>query len=194
MYFSNNRYHSIPNLTNYLRLSLNEKKSLKTEQSNFLPGHNTLCFVHPDLFAIIYKPLTMSHSSKTFLLSMDDDVTTYSYMNKVYKNFMTVQCQVFYIFFIGVKDLLIGSADFGIEAQNIQEVVTVTVSEEAVEEVEEDGCGSEPSVKNSKLADNEVKTFYDGSLNSFIDKKPFSQAISQILVNTFLAVKYSLIF
>ena len=125
---------------------------------------------------------------------MDDDVTTYSYMNKVYKNFMTVQCQVFYIFFIGVKDLLIGSADFGIEAQNIQEVVTVTVSEEAVEEVEEDGCGSEPSVKNSKLADNEVKTFYDGSLNSFIDKKPFSQAISQILVNTFLAVKYSLIF
>lgn len=98
---------------------------------------------------------------------------------------------------VGVQDLWHGRADIVIKTKDSREVVTVTVDEE---EEDEEGSGDQPAAKKPRfIADDEwddewfclpeVKTVFDCPLTRFIDGKTYKEAISQTLLNAFLAVK-----
>lgn len=94
----------------------------------------------------------------------------------------------------GVKDLWHGRADIVVKTKNSREVVQVTVDK--VEDENEDGGGGDESVpEKTELAYSDClakeKTIFDGTLTTFIDNKTYKQAISQTLLNAFLAVKYN---
>lgn len=90
-----------------------------------------------------------------------------------------------------MKELWHGRADIVIKAKNCRKVVNVTVDK--VEEDGEDGHG-EPAAKKAELVENtcclaEEKTIFEQSLTTFLNERPYKQAICQTILNAFLAVK-----
>ena len=96
---------------------------------------------------------------------------------------------------LGVKDLWHGRADLVIKARTGEQIVKVTMDKEKDAE-EEEPASKKTELEHSEdctnsyldcLAEVNARVFC-GSLSTFLKEKPYRQAISQTLVNSYLAV------